>query len=142
MLEPRGAHLTYCTNIHPGESLADVRNALTYFVPEIKQRISPKADFGVGLRLAAQAASELEAPFAIDELRSLLAREGLFVFTLNGFPYGAFHGTRVKERVYSPDWLEPERVLYTESLARVLRKLLPPGVRGTAATSFHSTGTL
>jgi hypothetical protein len=134
VLEPRGAHLTYCTNIHPGESLADVRNALTYFVPEIKQRVSPKADFGVGLRLAAQAASELEAPFAIDELRALLAREGLYVFTLNGFPYGAFHSTRVKERVYLPDWLEDLRVSYTHSLAKVLAALLPEGMRGSIST--------
>jgi hypothetical protein len=134
VLEPRGAHLTYCTNIHPGESLAEVRHTLTNFVPEIKQRVSPKADFGVGLRLAAQAASELQAPFALDELRALLAREGLYVFTLNGFPYGAFHATRVKERVYLPDWLEDRRVSYTHSLAKVLAALLPEGLRGSIST--------
>ena len=134
MLEPRGAHLTYCTNIHPGESLADVRNALSTHVPDIKLRVSPKADFGVGLRLAAQAVAELEEPFALDELRALLAREGLYVFTLNGFPYGAFHATRVKERVYLPDWLEERRVSYTHSLAKVLAALLPEGVRGSIST--------
>ena len=134
MLEPRGAHLTYCTNIHPGESLAEVRHALSVLVPEVKQRVSPKADFGVGLRLSAQAARELEVPFALDDLRALLARESLYVFTLNGFPYGAFHAARVKERVYLPDWLEERRVSYTRTLAQVLAALLPPGVAGSIST--------
>ena len=29
-----------------------------------------------------------------------------YVFTINAFPYGPFHGTRVKEDVYQPDWLD------------------------------------
>jgi hypothetical protein len=53
---------------------------------------------------------------------------------VNGFPYGAFHETRVKERVYLPDWLDPERVRYTQALARVLGELLPLGVSGSIST--------
>jgi sugar phosphate isomerase/epimerase len=131
---PAGAHLTYCTNIHPGESLADVEEMLRVLVPDVKQRVCPDAPFGVGLRLAARAATELEAPGALDRLRALLADGGLYVFTLNGFPYGAFHGQSVKERVYEPDWLTDERVRYTESLARVLTALLPEGMTGSIST--------
>jgi sugar phosphate isomerase/epimerase len=131
---PAGTHLTYCTNIHPGESRAEVLELLRSLVPDVKRRVSPNAAFGVGLRLAAQAASELEAPGALEELRSLLDDAGLYVFTLNGFPYGAFHRTRVKESVYLPDWFEQKRVDYTASLGRVLARLLPPGVPGSIST--------
>lgn len=134
VLEPGGAHLTYCTNIHPGESLAEVRDVLRTLVPEVKHRVSPRASFGVGLRLAALAAAELEAPGALDAFSELLSSQDLYVFTLNGFPYGAFHGTRVKESVYLPDWFEEKRVSYTRSLGAVLAALLPEGVSGSIST--------
>ncbi|MGH8707175.1 MAG: metabolite traffic protein EboE, partial [Burkholderiales bacterium] len=61
---------------------------------------------------------------------------GLYVFTINGFPYGVFHGTRVKEQVYLPDWLDEERLAYTDGLARILAALLPaePGLEGSVST--------
>lgn len=131
----RATQLTYCTNIHAGESWAEVDAALQLQVREVKQRVSPEAPFGVGLRLSARACQELEADASrLGALRAELAELGLYVFTLNGFPYGAFHGTRVKEAVYRPDWLEPERVRYTASLARVLASLLPSGMVGSIST--------
>src|SRR5262249_12719830 len=39
-------------------------------------------------------------------------------------PYGAFHGQRVKEQVYRPDWREDARLDYTNRLARLLAELL------------------
>src|SRR5437762_1853258 len=107
------AHLTYCTNIHPGESWAEVRNNLRTHVVGVKQRVSPDAPFGVGLRLSHRAATEID----VGELRALLAEHDLYVFTINGFPYGTFHGEPVKKAVYRPDWLEPERMTYTLKLA-------------------------
>ena len=77
-------------------------------------------DFGIGLRLSARAASELSAPEALAEFRAFLRRERLYVFTINGFPYGTFHGARVKEGVYLPDWRDPERLRYTDLLADLL----------------------
>jgi hypothetical protein len=56
------------------------------------------------------------------------------VFTINGFPYGQFHGTRVKEQVYAPDWTTRERLDYTRLLFDVLAQLLPPGVEGSVST--------
>src|SRR5690606_33089705 len=89
--------------------------------------------FGVGLRLSARAAFELEQAGAA-EARAELAGAGLYVFSLNGFPYGAFHGTRVKEAVYRPDWREDERARYTAALARVACELLPDGMMGSIST--------
>jgi hypothetical protein len=58
----------------------------------------------------------------------------LYVFTLNGFPYGTFHGARVKEEVYLPDWRDPERLRYTNELANLLVQLLPDGMEGSIST--------
>jgi len=129
-----GLHLTYCTNVHPGESLAEVREALATKVLAVKRRVSPNAPFGVGLRLSARAASELVDGGALDELRRWLDDHGLYVFTVNGFPFGAFHQTRVKEAVYLPDWRSDERVAYSDRLALILGRLLPDGVEGSVST--------
>ena len=120
-----GVHLTYCSNIHPGESWAEVRVNLDRHVLAVRDRLSAPGDFGVGLRLSARAATELSEPAALAELQEFLARNGLYVFTINGFPYGTFHGTRVKEGVYLPDWRDPERLRYTNLLADLLADLLP-----------------
>jgi sugar phosphate isomerase/epimerase len=127
------AHLTYCTNIHAGESWPEVEANLARHVVAVKARVSPGAAFGVGLRLSARAAREL-ADGALRGLHHLLAAHDLYVFTINGFPFGTFHGAPVKAAVYRPDWLEPERVAYTNLLADLLAQLLPDGVDGTIST--------
>jgi sugar phosphate isomerase/epimerase len=127
-------HLSYCTNIHPGETLFEVRAALATYLPEVKAQLSPDQPFGVGLRLSHAAAQQLTAAGELEALRAWLDEHGLYVFTLNGFPYGAFHGARVKERVYEPDWRTPQRVDYTSQLAAALAELLPEGVSGSIST--------
>lgn len=127
-------HLTYCTNIHPGESWAEVRANIEHHVVAVKSRVAPERSFGVGLRLSARAARELATGGELAAFRELLAARDLYVFTINGFPYGAFHGTRVKEAVYRPDWLEEERVSYTTQLADLLAALLPDGIDGSIST--------
>jgi hypothetical protein len=117
-------HLTYCTNIHPGESWAEVEANLARHVTAVKAKVAPDRPFGVGLRLSALAATTLAAPEKLAALRAFLDKEGLYVFTINAFPYGPFHGQPVKEAVYRPDWLEPERVSYTETVAEILSALL------------------
>jgi sugar phosphate isomerase/epimerase len=127
-------HLTYCTNIHPGETWTELRALLLEHVSAVKRRVSPDQPFGVGLRVSARAAEELEQQTAREDLQHILAENDLYVFTVNGFPYGSFHETRVKESVYRPDWLETPRSTYTESLARLLSALLPDGVDGSVST--------
>ncbi len=108
--------LSYCTNIHPAESWAETREALFTCVPRIRQELAAMDSplkalpLGIGLRLSARAAAELlETPHAAETLKSWLEDQGARVETLNGFPYGNFHGQRVKERVFQPDWTTPER---------------------------------
>ena len=119
-----GSQLTYCTNIHPGETWAEVRANLEQHVSKVRDLIAPDIAFGVGLRLSATATETLQHEAAYDELEDLLKANRLYVFTLNGFPYGPFHGTRVKEDVYLPDWSDRERLHYTNNLANLLARLL------------------
>lgn len=128
------AHLTYCTNVHPGESWRDVFPHLSCYLPRIKSRVSPEADLGVGLRLSAEAAADLQSGEALRDLQLWLHDNGFYVFTLNGFPYGRFHGSYVKEQAFSPDWRSAERLTYTIRLANLLAELLHTGLRGSIST--------
>lgn len=128
------AHLTYCTNIHPGESWAEVRANVETHVVTVKARVCPDAPFGVGLRLSARAAEELHQPEELARFKGFLEASGLYVFTINGFSHGAFHDTRVKENVYLPDWRDPARLRYSDCLAEILAVLLPGGVSGSIST--------
>jgi sugar phosphate isomerase/epimerase len=127
-------HLGYCTNIHPGESWDEVLANLDTHVRVVKARVTPHRPFGVGLRLSAVAARRLAEPGVIESFRDYLAANGLYVFTINGFPYGAFSGGAVKERVYRPDWLEDERLAYSDQLADILAALAPEGLEGSVST--------
>ncbi|MDX1530069.1 MAG: metabolite traffic protein EboE [Rhodothermales bacterium] len=129
------AHLTYCTNVHPGETWAETFAQLERHVPALKTQLAPRAPFGIGLRLSARAAGELAAGDRLARFRDWLDDGGLYVFTLNGFPYGGFHGQAVKDRVHAPDWRTPERRAYTLRLADLLAGLLPDGVEGSISTS-------
>jgi sugar phosphate isomerase/epimerase len=106
-----------------------VKSAVEHQVTAVKRAVAGNQPFGVGLRLSSQAATELTDPRELIAFRHMLEDRGLYVFTINGFPYGAFHGTRVKEAVYLPDWLDDARLAYTAVLGELLAALLPDDVR-------------
>jgi len=127
-------HLTYCSNIHPGESWGEVFANLQQYLPVLKVKLSPEQPFGIGLRLADMAARELLVGDSLTKLQNWLNEQNLYVFTLNGFPYGGFHRQVVKDQVYAPDWSKLERVEYTLRLVRILAALLPTGMDGSIST--------
>lgn len=127
-------HLGYCTNIHRGETWDETWNGLKKYTLRVKERVSGGKPYGIGLRLSAQAAEELQAPGKLAEFKNWLEANNCYVFTINGFPYGSFHGTRVKEHVFQPDWSKPERLEYTMRLFDILAELLPEGVSGSVST--------
>jgi sugar phosphate isomerase/epimerase len=131
----RGVQLTYCTNIHPSAGMAEVRANLEAYAAALKARLSPDAPFGVGLRLSGQESLELLEGEALADFKTFLDERGLYVFTMNGFPYGPFHGQPVKAQVHAPDWRDEERVAYTLRLAEILAVLLPEGGEGGISTS-------
>ena len=119
--------LTYCLNIHPTETWDEVRAALTGPLLKVRDDIAGDDAFPVGLRLSNRALVDLRDGGARDEFKRILRDERLLAVTVNGFPYGPFHGTRVKEDVYRPDWREMERLRYTCELADLMAEIAPEG---------------
>lgn len=130
--EGRRVALCYSMNVHPGEGLDDVLAALEGTVKPLKHRLGVAGPFAVGLRLAARAAKEVEGRG--EEVKVVLDRHGLQPVTVNAFPYGDFHGERVKEEVYRPDWTDARRAVYTLRAAVVLAAFAPRGFEGSVST--------
>jgi hypothetical protein len=128
-------HLTYCTNIHAGKNWAEDFNALKQNFPGIKQQVSPDQPMGLGLRLSHEASVQLANPQQLIAFKKWLQKNEAYVFTMNGFPYGDFHRTIVKENVHAPDWTTSERKDYTIRLFHILKSLLPAGMDGGISTS-------
>lgn len=90
---------------------------------------------GIGLWLSAQSAHQtVAAEYGVRSLKEFHEERGLSAFTLNGFPYGDFHQTVVKHKVYEPDWGEEERFEYTLTLVSILTELLPEMGEGSIST--------
>lgn len=130
-----GLHLAYCTNVHRGETWAETFAALEQHTLRVKERVQPQGRYAIGLRLSDQAAREISDPQTLLKFQHWLEQHDCYVFTINGFPFGQFHGTRVKENVYRPDWTDPRRLEYTNRLFDLLAQLVPPGVEGSVSTS-------
>ena len=123
MLLPTNQHLTYCTNIHPGETWSATFEALKNHLPNIKTRLSPTKPFGIGLRLSNEASLELIQETNLEAFKKWLIDNHFYVFTMNGFPFGGFHRQIVKDHVHTPDWTTKERLEYTKRLAFILASL-------------------
>ncbi len=131
----KALHLTYCSNIHPGNGWPEVFGNLEKYAPALKSILSPDAPFGLGLRLSSKESEALLQGEEIDRFKSFLDDNGLYLFTLNGFPFGAFHRQRVKAGVFAPDWRTEDRLHYTLRLIEILQRLLPDGMEGSISTS-------
>ena len=128
-------HLSYCSNIHPGETWAATFQNLKIYIPEVRTRLLHEGSFGIGLRLSHTATLLLEKPENLQEFQEWLEQENAYVFTLNCFPFGDFHRKPVKEKVHFPDWTTRDRRDYTKCAFRILAQLLPEGMEGGISTS-------
>lgn len=142
-------HLSYCTNIHPAETWQETLTALEDYTLKVRDRLiedghlAEHKPFAIGLRLSAQAAAELTQDDHLERLKSWLTEQNCYIYTINGFPYGAFHHTRVKENVYLPDWTSQDRLSYTNTLISIIAALCPIESGGSVSTlpgSFKEFG--
>lgn len=124
--------LSYCTNVHPGNSVADVIHGINEYTAKVRQKLD--APMAAGLWLARNVVEELQDEAALEQLAQAMWQNDLSCHTLNAFPFGDFHSERVKEQVYLPDWSCEDRLNYTRSCARILSKLLPEGSEGSIST--------
>jgi len=125
--------LSYCTNVHPGRTVAEVIDGVTTYSADVQRQLDfPMA---AGLWLSASVVRELtESPEQLEQLAQTLWQHDLCCYTLNTFPFGDFHSDRVKEQVYLPDWASSARINYTEQCAAILAQLLPEGAEGSLST--------
>ncbi|HVU09264.1 MAG TPA: metabolite traffic protein EboE [Verrucomicrobiae bacterium] len=130
----RNLHLAYCTNIHRGETWAETFDSLRKYALAVREKVCPRDEFAIGLRLSHQAAMELSDAKTLLQFQKWLEKNACYIFTINGFPFGNFHGARVKEKVYAPDWTSPERLDYTNLLFDLLAQLVPAGIEGSVST--------
>ncbi len=100
----------------------------------VRNKVAHGQPFGLGLRLSAVSASELSNPQNLETFKNFMMSENLYVFTVNGFPYGKFHDVRVKDSVYLPDWRNTLRRDYTIKLADVMSELMLDNVNGSIST--------
>jgi hypothetical protein len=122
-------HLTYSTLVHPGDTWAEMRESVATYVPVVKRRVSPDAPLGLSLRLSGASAAALAAdPEERAGFAEYLRTEGLYVYTVNAFPFGPFKGREVMEQVYEPDWTTEDRTRYTMQVADVLVDITDPEV--------------
>ena len=125
--------LSYCTNVHPGRSVAEVEAGLDRYTVPVRERTG--GELAAGLWLARSVVDELlSGGQRVQQFADGLNRRGLTCHTLNAFPFGDFHSERVKENVYLPDWSRADRLEYTLGCARILAALLPEGVEGSIST--------
>ena len=129
-----GIHLAYCTNVHRGGNWSETFTSLENDVLRVREAVAPDEPYAIGLRLGADAAQELVDGENLKNFRRWLDEKNCYVFTINGFPYGNFHGTPVKEQVYLPDWTSPERLAYTNLLFDILAELSDDGTEGSVST--------
>ncbi len=133
-MQSHSSHLAYCTNIHPAESWDETFAMLNKHVLPVRDRLSQEKPYAIGLRLSALAARELLSDSNLSSFKNWLGQENCYVFTINGFPYGSFHNTRVKEQVYRPDWTSNERLEYTQNLITIIAALTPAKGEGSIST--------
>ena len=152
-------HLSYSTNVHPAESLADLERSLREHVAPISRAAFGDRVAAANLRIGMKQADELLAhpplpsnSFVSDEILSAppspacaaflnaLDETKLDVVSINAFPIRDFHAPRVKEQVYSPPWTDGGRALYSLKIAKVLAHFMArPGIdRKVAAISVPS----
>ena len=87
-------HLAYCTNVHRGNTWEETFRSLETDVLSVREQVCPDQAYAIGLRLGAEAAAKLREPEELLAFQKWLEVKNCYVFTINGFPYGEFHGTR------------------------------------------------
>jgi len=130
-------HLTYCTNIHSGESWDAIFENLKTYIPSLSI-----ANFGIGLRLSDRASIEILEGNNLAIFKEWLQANNYYVFTMNGFPFGNFHKEKVKDAVHLPDWTTQARLDYTLRLFDILAEILPQNNQLTTLEGGISTSPL
>ena len=132
-------HLTYCTNVHPGDSLEHAVKVLSQYAP-LAHAKAPEGckhmPVAWGLFLGRNALNHIDGdPTSVTTLANALTKNRAHALTMNAFPMAGFQDEVVKQRVYRPDWHDAARVRHTIRAARLLAQL-------PTASSYQSISTM
>lgn len=117
----------YSLNVFPYTTLAELWPVLEGDVLRIKESVFPNEVLPVELRFSQRLVDELlQDCDQVAKLKYFLDTNDLALVTVNGFVMPAFHGERVKERVYLPAWHESDaRMRFTNACLDLLAQLAP-----------------
>ena len=124
----------YCTNVHAGVTLKQIKANLEQHALPVKQQCSRDQPMGIGLWIPNEACHELSCSDSVEGFKDWLQARGLRPFTFNAFPFSDFHQPVVKHSVYEPTWASAERLEYTLAIADIHAQLLGVGEFGTIST--------
>ncbi len=132
-----GRHLCYSLNVFPsdadvGRRVADI--GLKFGRVRESLGMSEGEPFALGFWSDSHLTGQMADKSNISLVRNFLESKGYYVFTLNAFPYGEFHGKPVKSGVYLPDWTSALRADFTCRAADFLAEVKPPGICGSIST--------
>jgi hypothetical protein len=103
----------YALNVFPYRTLDELWACLRGDVLKLKTLAFPNEPFPIELRLSENLLRELRD---VGPLKAFCDDHDLALVTVNAFVMPAFHGERVKERVYLPAWHESDaRVRFTNT---------------------------
>jgi hypothetical protein len=129
-----GLHLSYCTNVHRGDTWAETFAKLQEHALAVRERVCPDRPFGIALRLSGRAARELSDRAALLAFHRWLDQHHCYICGIHGFPCGHLRNRFDTTEVFLPDWTSPERLAYTNLLFDLLAQLLPAGSEGSVST--------
>ncbi|MEM9144585.1 MAG: hypothetical protein AAGC57_00200 [Pseudomonadota bacterium] len=109
------------------ENLDDVLGLVAGPLSALSTRADPKRPLGLGLRLSARALDTAADSEPRERLRRRLGEARLVPVSANGFAPGPLLRGRVKERIFTPDWREEERLHYTNAFGELIGELAPVG---------------
>ncbi len=135
-----GTTLSYCTNVHACASINDIIASLTQDAAEVRRRVCPHDQLGIGLWIPAKPPrfgetigtavsllrmSRRQSDRSLARLRAAFDDLGLAAVTCNAFPLYDFHQSVVKHTVYEPDWTSTYRAAHTSARVAILDQLNP-----------------
>ena len=94
-----GLHLAYCTNIHRGETWPETLDSLNKYTLAVRARV-PKPAVRHWSPAQPTRRSAVKRALGLLDFQRWLEQNDCYIFTINGFPYGQFHGDPRKGKVY------------------------------------------
>lgn len=131
------SHLCYSLNVFPSElevskRIGHIGEKFNFIRQELD--LGSNTPFALGFWSDAVFVEQMADPGNFELVKKLLSDNNFYVFTLNAFPYGQFHETPVKEKVYLPDWTTDQRTGFTCRAADFLATILPAETPGSIST--------